>query len=1072
MAVDKDELIEQLELRTQENSVLITDSKESSYGSGVLFFPGSGDIVYIFTCAHVIDELEGALVIKFLLPKQREIEDYTVCTINVKESQVVYSPIDKVIEEDGKKKHSVDVAVIYFKKNERLVLEATEYCIAEASKGNPVFAQGFPDGTTNVKELLEALDIAHGRVLHNVPESHTFVFRVDDKYLDTGSREYELKGFSGSPVWNSEDEVLSILGLMSSGVGETVYRGRVNAVKMDVVRSVMQDHFHVHIDTRIVGIPEKDVSGKSEELCFDGTLELEQPESVYDQWLIVQTEKVRAYIDDSKLQKAIDLAKEAIQNENFEKCSSDLVEKHFKHLLYCYEIALLDEEFEETEKYMQKKKLLDGHDPLRWMTSNFSKRNYKETIEFAEEIIEKEPEDTTLGIMARFFAVICKAYSDNAPVSETMLKFLDENENLIVEVNDPESRALIYQMLGYVYGECYKEYTRSVRCLNRSYRIGHDSAVLECLGCSYYFLSLEHAIREDNSVDMEKINRAELNKARECFLIILEKADDLMLSATMKRVGMIIFNTFYFLQDSYRVLTLYPKVKEHVKFIEDRDKRDFELKYAKTLCQGGRIDVTQFETLKDEDIMMIELIGSIKEFMLPFEGVNPVYLSGNSQISEMLCQLISFAEQCAVKMDEKEKPELIIELINLYGFGHRCFNWAVGLEMERHLTYIRTLGNEKLCISLENFLFENIHPLDEAEQRFIESLNHNPSIEMWGELLRFYIRNGMLDKADMLYMELFDKHSELIKDEPEYACRGYIDYIVRYRRDIKNALRIYVDHKEEMKDSNLRDFWEHELMTYTGSFNDPDKFEEERNSFVQQGLIPEEEYHRIVLVAYMCNLNSKKAWEHFSKDNPYFGVNIQRPEAVTYLSKEGAQFLVWQKQYPPHKEVNWNGIIEKNIQKTLNAFRSETWHQKIDGVKERVNYKLDRSVAMDAWAVYLTAVECKLDTLKKFDCVYVTHSSITRMLEEMCHYENLYFTSALAYFEVLDNLKIVSPDFEYQLKVRDTGAEYFEPCSTVAIALEKNCAAVIGEPLLSRELINGFREIIVRPCDYDQLWKE
>lgn len=38
-----------------------------------------------------------------------------------------------------------------------------------------------------------------------------------------------------------------------------------------------------------------------------------------------------------------------------------------------------------------------------------------------------------------------------------------------------------------------------------------------------------------------------------------------------------------------------------------------------------------------------------------------------------------------------------------------------------------------------------------------------------------------------------------------------------------------------------------------------------RNVLVEQGLMPENEFHRISLIAYMCNLDSKNAWKHFSK---------------------------------------------------------------------------------------------------------------------------------------------------------------------------------------------------------------
>ena len=59
MADGGENLMEKLELQSQEYSVLITDSRESSYGSGVLFFPGRGENLYVFTCAHVVEDTPG-----------------------------------------------------------------------------------------------------------------------------------------------------------------------------------------------------------------------------------------------------------------------------------------------------------------------------------------------------------------------------------------------------------------------------------------------------------------------------------------------------------------------------------------------------------------------------------------------------------------------------------------------------------------------------------------------------------------------------------------------------------------------------------------------------------------------------------------------------------------------------------------------------------------------------------------------------------------------------------------------------------------------------------------------------
>lgn len=76
MEAAKERVIARLELETQEYSVFITDEKRTSSGSGVLFYPGSGNRLYIFTCAHVLDDLKEPFQIYSLFPINREQEIY------------------------------------------------------------------------------------------------------------------------------------------------------------------------------------------------------------------------------------------------------------------------------------------------------------------------------------------------------------------------------------------------------------------------------------------------------------------------------------------------------------------------------------------------------------------------------------------------------------------------------------------------------------------------------------------------------------------------------------------------------------------------------------------------------------------------------------------------------------------------------------------------------------------------------------------------------------------------------------------------------------------------------------
>ena len=422
----------------------------------------------------------------------------------------------------------------------------------------------------------------------------------------------------------------------------------------------------------------------------------------------------------------------------------------------------------------------------------------------------------------------------------------------------------------------------------------------------------------------------------------------------------------------------------------------------------------------------------------------------------------------AVEIDEKEQLLVRALLLNLYRWGKYLFGWNIIFNMERHLEFIQKNGKEEMAITFENFIYECSHEPEEAEKRYIHSWEKNPCFELWKEILQFYKRNHMLDKADAMFESLFTEHTEYVESEPEYAFRAYIGYIIDYRRDLRKALHFYLLHKNEMKDEIVRELWESELMMCTNSFNNPDEFVEMRNVLVEQGLMPENEFHRISLIAYMCNLDSENAWKHFSKENPMFGEFGQIENEGVFLTKEGAQFLVWQKKYPPHMEREWRGINIQGANAAKALFKREEWHLSPKSIANKLQYEIHKSIAIDVWGLYLLAVEEKLDLLERFDQIYVTHFSVYRMLEEITHFKNENIEVILAYLESAEHVKLQSPNFETQLRIREN-VKYYEPCSTVAMAIEAEIPAIIGEPMLIQSLIDGFKNYIVRPDDLEKM---
>ena len=162
-------------------------------------------------------------------------------------------------------------------------------------------------------------------------------------------------------------------------------------------------------------------------------------------------------------------------------------------------------------------------------------------------------------------------------------------------------------------------------------------AVLESLGCAYHLLAIHDALRADNTIEIEKVDRSSLYKARECFLILLDKADELYLQAMMKREGGIIYDTFFFEQDNYRILTLYPTLIKNSPN-DVKIKRDFEMKYAKIVCQSGYINLTQFHYLTEEDKILLSILEEEHAMLHILDFKNPEVLRRNSDFPDHFYQ--------------------------------------------------------------------------------------------------------------------------------------------------------------------------------------------------------------------------------------------------------------------------------------------------------------------------------------------------------------------------------------------------------------------------------------------------
>lgn len=1060
---------------TREYSVYISDEKNSVQGSGVLFYSG-GDSAFVFTCAHVVDGLERVRL--FILKEIDAAQDlYDVLCTEVPASQVVYSPLDEVGADDaGGKTHTEDIAIIHIGKPDGLELSTTEYLVTETYRNRSVYVQGYPNGVPEGRKPIEHLDCLHGYVVVNPSDSNKFTIRMDDTFIDAGSRVCELEGLSGAPVWDDNEEVNGLLGLFTSAYDTTALLSKTYVTKVQRVRSIMKDRFGVVMERKLESIPEQDVAGDSfKPIVFDGEIQAEE-KSENEKWIEEQLSGLRCIIEDLKLQRAIDQAKELIADARYESLCKDSRRKVKQYLLYCYEIADMDEAFDALEADMRQNGLIKEHDTLRQFTRSFMRRRFQETVDAAQYCIDNwdRSERDSLLSFAKAFLLLAKAYTENLPVEETIGKLLDEHENFILPTDEVEDEALVYQMIGYVYGEHYHDHVNSVRFLNRSYRVGYDSMVLETLGAAYYNLGVFDATDENGKIpDWRKIDQKALYKARECYLIIKGKADDLFWEGTMHRMGLCVYNTFVFLQDNYRILTIYKDVKKYLTKLTDDEWRDVEMKYARVSAQKGEIDTKEFPHITTKDSILLEAIARASKCANMIEEVTANVpadqISGMSPFAKEIRDTTRYLEDAVRWIDRADRVPMYVQMINLYGRGMLLFGWDKKEKLASLYERLSEYADPDLMESMGNFVFEMNAPIEESIKRFTATFERNKNIITWQELNHLYIRHGMLDNADAMYKELLSERKELIEEGPEYAYRAFIDYITLYRRDLKYALQCYLDAKEAFRDTDIEGFWELELMLYSSSFNDPERFEVERRHFVDKGLVTEESYHRAALIAHLTNLNNVEAIEHnnYIRQYPHF---LNPKTGMIVVSKEEIHFLNWIGAVKPGFLPPPDSMLEARAAEVREGYEKELWHRTID--KQFQNqFRLKKSIAIDAWSLYQLAEKNTLDDLQDMDCVYVSHMSVIRLLEELSRTSNQKIRIILNYLKAAENIQIYSAGFRAQLEVRNV-APYFEPASTVAVAIEKDCLVIYGEPTVDNQLIEHFGNRIVRVSELDNLLTE
>jgi len=295
---------------TREYSVYVSDVNNTIQGSGVLFYAG-GDTMFVFTCAHVVENLD-TIRLFFLKEIDASRDLYNVFSTEVPAAQIVFaregqnSTAPNAVNTLDDLQYADDLAILQVSKPTDMELHETDFLVTETRRSRPVYVQGYPNGVPEGRHPIEYLDCLHGNVVLNQADSHMFTIRLDENFIDSGNRVCELQGLSGAPVWDDNNDVNGLLGLLTNAYDSNALLSKVRATKARRIRSVLKERFGVVLKRKLEGIPEEDVAGNEfRPTVFNGTI-IQQAQSENEKWIEDELISFRAIIEDLKLQEAID----------------------------------------------------------------------------------------------------------------------------------------------------------------------------------------------------------------------------------------------------------------------------------------------------------------------------------------------------------------------------------------------------------------------------------------------------------------------------------------------------------------------------------------------------------------------------------------------------------------------------------------------------------------------------------------------------------------------------------------------------------------------------------------------
>ena len=1022
-------------------SVMITDEKHRR-GSGVLFYSKGADYFYVLTCAHVI-YLSDIISIHLLIDTPNSPNEEIV---EAKKDQFYYSPIDKVEIIGEQSTHTCDIAVIKCKKND-LPITPTHYSIYQAKEREEVVSIGYPRGSGN---LYYQQDELRATVQKVVVEENYFIIKNKDHNLNSADRVAELEGFSGAPVWtkdSSNNDKLILCGLLSSGMGTNVSRGRINVVYARYLQNLMQQEFGIHIESFVPNISEDEVAPG-----YMDSIESVDQVVVRDTWIDEEWRKGKTYIYGLQLKKAVDVSQKAINNTEFKKCSSEQKYKIYEVLIDSYRLAMdydmCDRIFEE----IHREGIISPDENITKTLRYFDAGNYERAEEFAQRALYANP----YGNIERVLLASIKACKDDKSDISILSEFIGSNDELLIKPKDQGEEDFLYQIIGYVLGNRFKETCRAIRCLNKSFRVGGKYITLESLALFYYLHSFRNTKMEEKNrrIDSSMLDQDALEKSRDAFLRVLSVADEMWYRGTIKRCGPLMFMCFFFLHDNFRVYKHYHDLMKYYTFHDKKELREIQMNYLDVAHFSELEDLNNYEGLTKLDKKYFELIRLLKNYLNHFDDK---YFNTSIQETD-LHHIISEGEKQINEIGEANSDKSICLdnahciLINLYGRGIALYKWIAISEVKRHLEVIenpRELEIMGLYVrELESDDFQS------AEKEYSDYFFKNRDVVSFNELCNFYTRQGRIEKTKELYDSVLNENRFLIENQSEYFFRTYIMFYLENGFDLSVPIKCYIEHGEEIKDDYIRMLFGLDLKLATNTYNDPEELLNETSKLFAEGLIDAYDYNARCIRINLLNCRINEAAKYV---NP---MHVIDPHYAT----------PWETMLFSLNRINafpnnhWDSMNKWTIEQINEKYAFEKWRSPVNKILDRLGISNRKAIVVDLWAIYYL-VKLKIPfILNFFKKIYIVHSTIFQALIELQNVNDENVRIVLYNIQNAGNVVIKSPEITDQLALRIQEPKYNEIHQALLLSDILECPAFVGE--FRYPIPNQFKNKVIRPSDY------